>query len=165
MNLKRHHVLYIVITVSLILGLIFFFTPSISSLSYRSTSGQNSIASTTLESGETMDFEVVTTETAQEQGLSGRSLVPENYGMLFVFDHKFRVGFWMKDMLVPIDIIWLSDSGTILGVEDSISPDTYPKSVYPPEPVRYVLEVRAGEMRRKGWGIGTRIPLPLPYGT
>jgi uncharacterized membrane protein (UPF0127 family) len=107
-----------------------------------------------------MQFEIVKTQAAQERGLGGRADVPENYGMLFVFSEAKPVGFWMKDMLVPIDIIWLSDTGTILGIEDSISPNTYPKIVYPPQPVKLVLETRAGEARRRGWAVGTQVSLP-----
>lgn len=111
-----------------------------------------------------MRFEVVTTQAAQERGLGGRPDVPENYGMLFVFPKDEEVGFWMKDMLVPIDIIWLSDEGTILGVLDALSPNTYPQVFYPPQPVKYVLETRAGEARRRGWSMGTSVGLPKPYG-
>jgi uncharacterized membrane protein (UPF0127 family) len=111
-----------------------------------------------------MKFEVVSTEAAQERGLGGRTSIPENYGMLFVFKQSSRVGFWMKDMQVPIDIVWLSDNGTIIGIEDSLSPDTYPQAFYPAQPVKLVLETKAGEMRRRGWSVGTKIPLPLPYG-
>jgi uncharacterized membrane protein (UPF0127 family) len=112
-----------------------------------------------------MHFEVVTTEAQQERGLGGRADIPQNYGMLFVFSTDQKVGFWMKDMLTSIDIVWLSDNGTILGIEDSVSPDTYPEAFYPPQPVKYVLETRAGEMRRRGWSVGSRVLLPLPYGS
>ena len=109
-------------------------------------------------------FEIVATTRLRQKGLSGRAEVPENYGMIFAFPVKDRYGFWMKDMLVPIDIIWLSDTGdgigTIAGIEDSVSPATYPSTFVSPEPVRYVLEVRAGEARRQGWSIGTRLTLP-----
>lgn len=105
-------------------------------------------------------FEIRDTAAQREQGLSGRTDVPGNYGMLFVFPEKGIQGFWMKDMHVSIDIIWLSEDGTILGIEDSVSPDTYPTVFSSPEPVRYVLETRAGEARAKGWSIGTRIELP-----
>jgi uncharacterized membrane protein (UPF0127 family) len=81
--------------------------------------------------------------------------------MLFVFPKADTYGFWMKDMQVPIDIIWLSDQGRILGIEDSIAPSTYPTTFYPPSPVRYVLEVRAGLAREKGWESGTLLSLPL----
>ncbi len=109
----------------------------------------------------TFTFELADTDQKQIQGLSGRASIPNNYGMLFTFKTDDQYAFWMKDMLVPIDIIWLSDNGTILGVEDSISPDTYPAVFYPPQPVRYVLETRAGESRLLNWTTGTHVPIPL----
>ena len=109
-------------------------------------------------------FELRTTEAEHAQGLSGRESVPENYGMLFVFQKPGNYGFWMKDMRIPIDILWLADDGTILGVEEAVSPDTYPNPFYPPSPVRYVLETKVWESHRQGWEVGDRISLPAPYG-
>lgn len=105
-------------------------------------------------------FEIADTDAERMQGLSGRADVPHSYGLLFVFDHAERYGFWMKDMLVPIDMIWLADDGTILAIDEAVSPDTYPTPFYPPRPVTRVLETRAGEARAQGWGVGTLIPLP-----
>lgn len=112
----------------------------------------------------TMRFEVVTSVEAQEKGLGGRSSIPSNYGMLFVFNTPDRYGFWMKDMLTPIDIIWLTKEGKVVSIDASVSPATYPNAFYPPTPVSYVLETRAGFAAEKGWGIGSTIPLPPPYG-
>lgn len=106
-------------------------------------------------------FEIANTPLTRQQGLSGRTEVPPGYGMLFVFDMPDRHGFWMKDMFVAIDIIWLADDGTILGITESVSPETYPTPFYPPSPVRLVLETRAGEAKVQGWTVGSRIPLPL----
>ncbi|HEX8946642.1 MAG TPA: DUF192 domain-containing protein, partial [Candidatus Paceibacterota bacterium] len=108
-------------------------------------------------------FEIATTTAAQERGLGGRASIPSDYGMLFVFTTPDRYGFWMKDMLVPIDIIWLSDTGMVLGVEDSVATSTYPHVFYAPEPVRYVLETRAGVASARGWSVGAHVPLPPPY--
>jgi uncharacterized membrane protein (UPF0127 family) len=83
--------------------------------------------------------------------------------MLFVFPHDQEPGFWMKDMLTSIDMIWVTDSGIIVAIDSSVSPTTYPKSFYPPQPIRYVLETRAGFAQEKGWTIGTHVTLPLPY--
>lgn len=105
-------------------------------------------------------FEIVDTQAKRTRGLSGRRDVPENYGMLFVFEEKGRYGFWMKDMYVSIDMIWLSDEGKVLGIDEAVSPGTYPSIFYPPEPVRYVLETRAKEARAQGWEVGSVIPLP-----
>ncbi|MEK7201102.1 MAG: DUF192 domain-containing protein [Patescibacteria group bacterium] len=107
-----------------------------------------------------LQFEIVRTPEAQAKGLSGRTDVPQGYGMLFVFPKEERLAFWMKDMLVPIDILWLSSDGTILGIEDSVSPDSYPQKFLSPEPVRLVLELRAGESRVRNFTIGSRIALP-----
>lgn len=106
--------------------------------------------------------EVVSTPAARQQGLSGRKEMPQDYGMLFIFPMPGAHGFWMKDMHVAIDIIWLSDTGSILDIEENVLPDTYPNVFYPPEPVRYVLETRAGEARRKGWSEGELVPISLP---
>ncbi len=70
----------------------------------------------------------------------------------------------MKEMYVPLDIVWLSDTGTIVGIDQAVQPDTYPHVFYPPQPVRYVLEMHAGAAQEHGWKVGTVVPLPLPYG-
>ncbi len=105
-------------------------------------------------------FEIADSDAERTQGLSGRKDVPPGSGLLFVFDRPERHGFWMKDMLISIDIIWLADDGTILEIEEAVSPDTYPTPFYPPRPVRYVLETRVGEAKTQGWTVGTRIQLP-----
>jgi len=114
--------------------------------------------------GTPLSLEIADTPDTQAQGLSGREEVPEGYGMLFVFDRKDRHGFWMKDMLVPIDIFWLTDTGYILGIEKQVQPATYPTIFYPEKPVRYVLETRAGHADALSLSIGDRMPgiqLPL----
>lgn len=105
-------------------------------------------------------FEIADSEAERTQGLSGRSNVLPGSGLLFIFDRPERYGFWMKDMLISIDIIWLADDGTILEIEEGVSPDTYPTPFYPPVPVKFVLETRVGEAKAQGWAVGTRIPLP-----
>lgn len=111
-----------------------------------------------------ISFEVVVTEAEQERGLGGRKDIPPDYGMLFVFPKDDSYGIWMKDMLTPIDILWLSDTGTIITIEKSVEPSTYPHVFYPASPARYVLEMRAGQANARGWKTGTTISLPLPYG-
>ncbi len=108
-----------------------------------------------------ISFEIADTTEKREQGLSGRTDIPHDYGMLFIFPKKGDYGFWMKDMKEPIDILWLDDNGEILKIDASVSPDTYPTAFHPPVPVRHVLEMRAGESALKGFFVGSRITLPL----
>lgn len=108
-----------------------------------------------------LTFEIVRTPEEWSRGLSGRTSVPQGYGMLFVFPKADTYSFWMKDMLVPIDIVWLSDNGTIVGIEESVVSETYPGTTFEaPEPVRLVLEMRAGESRARGYKVGDKIALP-----
>src|SRR4051812_1798797 len=59
--------------------------------------------------GQHVVVDLATTPTTREQGLSGRAALPENHGMLFVFDTPGVYPFWMKDMNFPIDMIWISN--------------------------------------------------------
>lgn len=95
--------------------------------------------------------DIVRTPRAQALGLSGRSSLPANHGMLFPFAPKATVGFWMKDMLFPIDIIWIADE-RVIGIEERAMPDDRPERTiyYPPAPIDTVLEIGAHEARRLG---------------
>ncbi|MDR3547631.1 MAG: DUF192 domain-containing protein [Candidatus Pacebacteria bacterium] len=116
-----------------------------------------------LEEVDGIAFEVSSTTAEQEQGLGDRANVPDNYAMLFAFPQDNQYGFWMKDMLVPLDMVWLTDDGDIASITPDVAPDTYPTVFYPPEPIRYVLETKAGFAAEKGWKPATHIELPLPY--
>ena len=107
-----------------------------------------------------MTFEIATSSAAQQLGLGGRAVIPDNYAMLFVFPADGTYGFWMKDMLAPIDMVWLTDNGTIASITPSAQPSSYPNVFYPPSPIRYVLETRAGFSIEKGWHVGSVILLP-----
>jgi uncharacterized membrane protein (UPF0127 family) len=105
-----------------------------------------------------MRFEFATTEAAREQGLGDRASVPDDYAMVFAFPKPDQYGFWMKDMEVPLDIVWLSDTGVVLGIEARVPASSYPNVFYPPQPVQYVLEAKAGFMAEHGVGVGDRFP-------
>ena len=106
-------------------------------------------------------IEVVSTPAEQERGLGGRPQIPDDYGMLFAFAKADSYGFWMKDMQAPIDIIWINDDGTVAGILDAIATSTYPAIFYPPKPIRYALETRAGLAKEHGWATSTQLSLPL----
>jgi uncharacterized membrane protein (UPF0127 family) len=93
-------------------------------------------------------LEVVDTPAKRERGLSGRSSLASNQGMLFVFDSEVVQCFWMKDMRFSIDIIWLSTDKKVLHIEHDASPETYPNSFCPEVPGRYVIELPAGEAQK-----------------
>ena len=103
------------------------------------------------------------TDAERSRGLSGCTNLPAGQGMYFVFDELKSATFWMKGMLIPLDIIWIAD-GTVVGLEESVPPPAdltqadLPR--YPaPQPVDAVLELSAGQAKRLGIDAGTSILL------
>lgn len=66
-------------------------------------------------------------------------------------------------MMVSIDIVWIRSDGTIVRIDHRLSPDTYPTTYTPSEPVSLVLEMRAGEAQRLGYDVGDRVRLPKDW--
>lgn len=80
-----------------------------------------------------------------ELGLSGRSALPRDEGMLFLFPNPRVRAFWMKDMHFPIDIVWIDQDWRVIGIEKGATPASYPSTFTSPSPVRRVLEIAATE--------------------
>lgn len=93
-------------------------------------------------------LEIADTDPLREKGLSYRSGLEKNTGMLFVFQEPNIYTFWMKDMNFPLDIIWLDQDKKIVHIEHALSPSTYPESFGPKIPTQYVIEVSAGDASR-----------------
>lgn len=92
--------------------------------------------------------EIAKTDEERQKGLSGRTQLDENSGMLFVMPPDSKPSFWMKDTLIPLDIVWIKD-GKVVGIEENVSVEEGIEStnltLYPaPSVVDYVLEVNAG---------------------
>ena len=87
---------------------------------------------------------VADTDKERVRGLSGKTSLTSDEGMLFVFDKPGTYGFWMKEMNFPIDIIWIDDENKVIGAQKSLSPASYPEVFYPSQDIKYALEVRAG---------------------
>ncbi len=109
-------------------------------------------------------IDVADSNSERQKGLSGRSSLSENEGMLFIFDQKDTMpSFWMKDMNFAIDIIWIDD-GKVEKVEKNVKPepgvsDNKLKIYYSGSPIDYALEVPAGFSDKNSISIGTSIDL------
>lgn len=97
----------------------------------------------------TIPVEVVEAPEEKARGLSGRSSLNENMGMLFVFSPKEKASFWMIDMNFPLDIIWITDE-KIIGIEKNVpAPEKGTQNdklplYYSPSEIDHVLEVNSG---------------------
>lgn len=104
--------------------------------------------------GRVIKVERAVTGEQRTYGLSARSGLAKDTGMLFVFTSDDTYGFWMKDMRFPIDIMWLDASYKIVDMKERVTPATYPTVFYPSVPAWYVLEVPAGFVQEHGLSIG-----------
>lgn len=106
-------------------------------------------------------FEVEIADNAilQARGLSGRESLPENKGMLFVFDGPAIQNFWMAGMKFPLDIIWVHGD-KVAGFAENVPPAAgIPKIYSSPEPVDKVLEINAGLVKKLKIKAGDKIIL------
>lgn len=105
--------------------------------------------------------EVARTQSQQEKGLSGRGHLDHNSGMLFVFEKSDIYSFWMKDTLVPLDIIWI-DNNQIVEMTTLNPPigDNIPEYT-PKNKAKYVLELPAGTKERYNFKAGD--PVEIKY--
>ncbi len=91
------------------------------------------------------------TEAKQIQGLSGVQSLEPNGGLLMAFKNSTIQGIWMKDMNIPLDIIWLDDDKRVIYIVKNAQPEDPPTTIYKPlEPSRYVIEVPAGSVQKAG---------------
>jgi uncharacterized membrane protein (UPF0127 family) len=90
-------------------------------------------------------------------GLSGRTSLNGDTGMLFFFEKEGNYGFWMENMNFPIDILWISSSSKVIGIEKNLATSTYPKSFGTKYFSQYVLEVPAGYLNKNNIKVGDTI--------
>ena len=100
---------------------------------------------------------VVDTKESREEGLSGRNGLSEGHGMLFDFGIPGKFGFWMKDMLFPIDMIWINSNGVIVNIVENALPEDYPATYINKAPASYVLEIGANKAREYGLFLGSKV--------
>jgi uncharacterized membrane protein (UPF0127 family) len=104
----------------------------------------------------TVNVEVVKSKGRVQRGLMYRKFLAPDAGMLFLMGDEDDHYFWMKNTLIPLDIIFIKADMTVAGVLENMKPhDTTSKGVGVPS--LYVLEVNAGWARANGVGPGTRI--------
>jgi uncharacterized protein len=100
--------------------------------------------------------EVADTPQASENGLMFRDSLPEDRGMLFVFDRPKSASFWMKNTKIPLSIAYIDSTGKILEIESMKPLD---ETIVPSasDQVAYALEVNQGWFSRHGIAPGAKI--------
>ncbi|MCV0396802.1 MAG: DUF192 domain-containing protein [Rhizobiaceae bacterium] len=105
-------------------------------------------------------IEIADDPTERARGLMFRESMPDDRGMLFVFDATRPVGFWMRNTPMPLDLVFIGEDGVVRAIlpgeplsDDTISPG-------PGVPIRFVLELKRGTAKAAGIREGTRLVHP-----
>lgn len=112
--------------------------------------------------GERFEVEVAATPREQARGLMFREEMPADYGMLFVYDREGPRSFWMKNTLIPLDILYFDGQRRLINWHTAEPCRADPCPGYSSEaPARYVLELNAGTAAELGLERGARLDLNI----
>jgi uncharacterized protein len=103
-----------------------------------------------------IDIEVADNDDKRTQGLMWRHSMPDNVGMLFVFDEETPQSFWMKNTYIPLDIIFTNRNKEIVAIREETTPLSE-ASIPSVQPAQYVVEVIGGFCYKNNIQVGDKI--------
>lgn len=107
----------------------------------------------------TLTVEIAQTPETRRVGLMNRQSMPEDHGMIFVFDPPQVVGFWMRNTYIPLSAAFVAEDGTVVHIAHMKPHDESQHS--PPSAVRYVIEANDGYFAKAGVAVGDKIDVDL----
>ncbi|PIT94215.1 hypothetical protein COU00_00150 [Candidatus Falkowbacteria bacterium CG10_big_fil_rev_8_21_14_0_10_43_11] len=115
----------------------------------------NGVKSVCFENG-CFEVELAVAPTERALGLMYREKLPKNRGMLFIFPAEGLYDFWMKNTLIPLDIIWLDKDKRVVYANKNTAPcgQELCPTIKPDRQAQFVLEINAGLADRMGLKIG-----------
>lgn len=115
----------------------------------------------TTDEGEfTYEVELALTPDQRSVGLMNRPEMDDDHGMLFRFDDVRPVSMWMKNTLIPLDMVFIRADGTVAGFHENARPLSL-TTISSPEPVLYVLELNGGKAEEMGLDEGDTVAHPV----
>jgi uncharacterized membrane protein (UPF0127 family) len=94
-------------------------------------------------------------------GLMHRTSLAENGGMLFLYDEPAEIGMWMKNTLIPLDIIFIDESGIITKIKENATPHSL-ESIVSDAPVKAALELNGGTATQLNIQKGDKVEYEIP---
>jgi uncharacterized protein len=107
---------------------------------------------------ETFTLEIADSKEEQQRGLMARESMPDYHGMIFVFPGETEHSFWMKDTLIPLDIIFIDAWGRVVSVKGMVPRDLTP--VRSDGPAMYAIELNSGAAARARVKPGDTLEIP-----
>lgn len=158
-------ILLLVIAIVVLVYLFFHSAQTLLSPSF----GQDSLSSVCIEKN-CFSVELAKTEAQREKGLMYRNALDKNKGMLFIFDKEGIYPFWMKNTLIPLDIIWINGNSKVVFISQNVQPclpagqagkSLICSSIIPSAKAKCVLEINAGISKESGLKPGDVVELKI----
>lgn len=147
---KNIIILISVILLILVIYRVFFYHPDLEK-------------NTFLIKGKQYNLEVAVTLSQKEQGLMNRPQLCNHCGMIFVSNLEMPQIFWMKNTLIPLDIIFLDKEGTVINIANAVPEpgvsDSQLKLYHSSRNAKYVIELNAGDTQKLQLIPGDKIDL------
>jgi uncharacterized membrane protein (UPF0127 family) len=111
--------------------------------------------------GHIIALEVAETPQQQAIGLMARESLPDDRGMLFPFEPARPVSFWMKNVLIPLDMVFIAKNEIVAIAEDVPPCEANPCPTYGPgqQAIDYVIELRGGRAAELGLAAGDAVEI------
>ena len=123
------------------------------------TFGTSELTVQTASGPQKFSIELALTDAQMEQGLMFRRSMPANAGMLFDFKTPTNVTMWMKNTVIPLDMLFLDPQARIIDIHERAVPFST-DIIASKMPARYVIELNGGTVGRLGIKIGDQVTSP-----
>lgn len=145
------------IILAIFVGVVFF--------QFSSKSSKNKITGSSVTiNNHTFKIETAKTPKELQDGLSGRESLPQDQGMLFIFEKSDYYNFWMKNMKFPLDIVFIKDDKIVSIVKNATPPKSSsdnPEILKPDGVINRVLEINAGLSDKYKFEKGDKVEVKL----
>jgi uncharacterized membrane protein (UPF0127 family) len=117
------------------------------------------LPTTTLRLGnKTFVLEIAATSESRERGLMRRDSMPADHGMIFVFPTQQPLAFWMRNTRIPLDIVYVDQTGRIVSIKQMKPYDT--TEVRSDSPAKWAIELNKDAARDAGAKVGEMLEIP-----
>jgi len=123
------------------------------------TFGTSELTVQTASGPQKFSIELALTDAQMEQGLMYRRSMPANAGMLFDFKTPTNVTMWMKNTVIPLDMLFLDPKGKVIDIHERAVPFST-DIIASKMPARYVIELNGGTVARLGIKTGDQVTSP-----
>jgi len=106
----------------------------------------------------TFTLEIANDNLEREKGLMRRDSMPADHGMIFVFPDEQRLGFYMKNTRIPLDIIFVNADGVVVSIKQMRPYDV--STTYTDAPAKWAIELNQGQAAACGAKVGDRLSVP-----